>query len=154
MGIWYMNINKSIELNLFATLHPAFCESIFWYISRCKFEYRTYCNTAVKIISMLGRNIERTLCVKCGQFYDIIAVHGLLHCYSTKEIREKLFCMLLSKYGSRVSDYFRNSCDVTKTSILLGAPIPDFISLLTVEHIDFVVSLLYYIHATWLVFKT
>ena len=133
MGIWYMNINKSIELNLFATLHPAFCESIFWYISRCKFEYRTYCNTAVKIISMLGRNIERTLCVKCGQFYDIIAVHGLLHCYSTKEIREKLFCMLLSKYGS---------------------PIPDFISLLTVEHIDFVVSLLYYIHATWLVFKT
>ena len=149
---WLYRVNSDPDLYLFAKIHPAFCESIFWHISKCKYKYKRHCRNIIKIISALGSYNANKLCSKCGSFYNNEALHCLIHCISVQEIRSKAMDALFYTYGIEVYNYFYSSSDDIKLCILLGGPIPEFTELLHVCHIDFIILMVYYIDRMWSIF--
>ena len=149
-----IRMNNDLEMQIFALIHPAFCESIFWYISKSNYKYTNVCRNIVKMISTLGRSYEDVLCIKCGVFYRNEMLHCLIHCSSVIGIRQNLYKMIHDKHGERVYEHYDLSDDNRKACILLGAPFQDLINLLDVSHIDFIMTMLYYIDCMWKNFRT
>ena len=91
---WLYRVNSDPDLYLFAKIHLAFCESIFWHISKCKYKYKRHCRNIIKIIFALGSYNANKLCSKCGSFYNNEVLHCLIHCISVQEKLEAKQWML------------------------------------------------------------
>ena len=139
------------DLYLFTKIHPAFCESIFWHISKCNYKLLPQCRNAVSMISKLGQSLStrNTLCNKCLILYKNLVIHCLGHCLSTLATRLQIYNTIRSKFGDKVSNYYNSIDEETRVCIMLGAPVTEFLKFLKVSHVKFVTSVLVDIDRIW-----
>ena len=148
---WMNDTGADPDLYLFSKIHPAFCESIFWHISKCKYNVLPQCRNVISMISSFGHNLslQNTLCERFGILYTNVVIHCLEHCSFTSGIRAQICNIIKSKFGDDVLHYYNSLSDEIRVCILLGAPVAEFLQILKVSHVEFLTSVLFCLDSIW-----
>ena len=152
VNCWMNDTEADPDFYLFTKIHPAFCESIFWHISKCNYKLLLQCRNAVSMISKFGHSLStrENSCDKCGILYKNVVIHCLGHCLSTSATRLQNCNTIRSKFGDKASNYYNSFDQETRVCISLGAPVTEFSKILRVSHIKCLINLSTGFHRTYL----
>ncbi len=99
-----------MSLGQFAAVHSEYVPCYLWQFSRLYRDQTKYCYTVINLVSKLFSHTYVIACTKCEINTDSIAVHNVMFCTYSSNIRHYMWCNLHKSLGSAAYDSLCHMC--------------------------------------------
>ena len=95
------------QCELFFQIHDKYEPCAFWEFCKNNSKYKRFCQTSVKLISLLFCKADMAYCETCGQCYSCsLTEHMVLFCNYNENTRRELWTKLLARFGCELYLWF------------------------------------------------